>query len=83
MDEEQAREITHRILEEFEDLLTKKGITDPSDDRSGDPYEARLFGMEHSRLEEAIVEILIIDESATRRIPLRATQLKKPTHHAT
>jgi hypothetical protein len=59
MNEEQAREMTHRILEEFEDLLTEKGITVPSDDRAGDPDEAHLFGMEYSQLEEAIVAIIL------------------------
>ena len=71
MNEEQAREVAHRILEEFEDLLTKKGIWVPSVDRTGDPDEARLFGMEYSRLEEAVVEILTIAEPTTRRVPSR------------
>jgi hypothetical protein len=34
----------------------------PSDDRTGDPDEAHLFGTEYSRLEEEIVQI-ILDES--------------------
>jgi hypothetical protein len=51
--------MTHRILEEFEDLLTEKGIMIPSDDRAGDPDEAHLFGMEYSRLEEAIVAVIV------------------------
>jgi hypothetical protein len=58
MNEEEAREVAHRILEEFEDLLTENGIVIPSDDRTGDPSEAHLFGMEYSRLEEAIVKII-------------------------
>ena len=59
MEEEQAREVAHRILEEFEDLLTEKGIVIPSDDRMGDPDEAHLFGMEYSHLEEAIVATIL------------------------
>ena len=59
MKEERAREIAHRILEEFEDLLTEKGIVIPSDDRTGDPDEAHLFGTEYSRLEEAIVAVIL------------------------
>ena len=42
-----------------EDLLTEKGIVIPSDDRTGDPDEAHLFGTEYSRLEEAIVAIML------------------------
>lgn len=76
MEEEQARETAHRILEEFEDLLTKKDVWVPSDDRTGDPDEARLFGMEYSRLEEAVVEILTFDESVTHRVPSRGKQRK-------
>ena len=67
MNDEHARETAHRILEEFEDLLTEKGIIVPSDDRAGDPDEARLFGMEYSRLEEKIVEILMSWEPAAVR----------------
>lgn len=59
MNEEEACEIAHRILGEFEDLLTEHGIMIPSADRTGDANEAHLFGMEYSRLEEAIVEILL------------------------
>lgn len=62
MEEVHARETAHRILEEFEDLLTEKGIMVPSADRAGDPDEARLFGMEYSRMEETIVDILTADE---------------------
>ena len=82
MEEAQARETAHRILEEFEDLLTKKGVWVPSDDRTGDPDEARLFGTEYSRLEESIVELLMIDESATPPIPLRSGQTKNAARHA-
>ncbi len=59
MDEEQAREVAHRILEEFEDLLTEKGIVIPSDDRTGDPDEARLFGRERAQLEASIIGLLV------------------------
>lgn len=59
MNKERAREVAHRILEEFEDLLTEYGIMIPSADRTGAQDEAHLFGMEHSRLEEAVVEILL------------------------
>ena len=59
MKEEQARAISHRILEEFEDMLAEYGIVIPSDDRRGDPDEAHLFGRERSQLEDAIVKNLL------------------------
>ena len=59
MNEEQAGEVAHRILEDFEDLLTEKGIMIPSNDRTGDPDEAHLFGTEYSHLEEAIVAVIL------------------------
>lgn len=62
MNKERAREVAHRILEGFEDLLTEYGIMIPSADRTGAQDEAHLFGTEYSHLEEAIVEILL-DES--------------------
>ena len=62
MNEAPAGEVAHRLLEKFEYLLTKKGIMIPSTDRTGDLDEAHLFGTEYSRLEEAIVAI-ILDES--------------------
>lgn len=34
MNEENAREITIRILDEFEELLAAKGVMVPSDDRN-------------------------------------------------
>jgi len=61
MNEERAREIAIRIRDEFEDLLDEKNITVPSADREGVPGEARLYGEENSRLEEAIVRVLIND----------------------
>ena len=59
MDEKKAREIAIRILDEFEELLVAKGIIIPSLDREGVAGEARLYGGEKSRLEEAIVGLLL------------------------
>jgi hypothetical protein len=59
MDQEKAKEVALQIRDEFEDLLDEKNITVPSADRQGVPGEARLYGEENSRLEEAIVGMLI------------------------
>ena len=64
MDEEHAREIAIRILDEFEELLDEKGITIPSADREGHEEEACLYGREYYQLEDAVVGILM-DELAT------------------
>ena len=58
MDENKARDIAIRIRDEIEDLLDEKNITIPSLDREGVPDEARLYGEENSRLEEAFVGLL-------------------------
>ena len=57
--EEQARNVAIRILDEFEELLDRKDITVPSDDREGGADEARLYGSEYSGLEEDITAILL------------------------
>lgn len=59
MNEVHAREIAIRIRDEFEDLLDEKNIMIPSADREGVPGEAYLYGEENSRLEEAIVGLLL------------------------
>ncbi|GAF71175.1 unnamed protein product [marine sediment metagenome] len=59
MDKEKAREIARRIRDEIEDLLDEKNITIPSADREGVPGEARLYGEENSRFEEATVDLLL------------------------
>lgn len=46
------------IIDEFEELLEDKNITIPSDDREGDPCEARIYGCEYGNLEDSIVAIL-------------------------
>jgi len=51
-------EIAHTIIDEFEDLLDKKDITIPSEDRENNPDEARIFGKEYYDLEERIAKIL-------------------------
>jgi hypothetical protein len=59
MNEEEARRRAWKILGEVEALLAAKGIVIPSSDREGVPGEARLYGEEKTRLEKAIVGILL------------------------
>jgi hypothetical protein len=59
MDEDRAREIAIRILDEFEELLAAKDIKIPSGDREGRKEEACLYGSEYYDLEDAIVGILV------------------------
>ena len=75
MNEEETQEIAIRIRDEFEDLLTEKGIKIPSADRTGDPGEARLFGEESAGLVEAIVGLLLDapDSPATGRDAWKAS----------
>lgn len=46
------------ILDLFEKLLDKYDITIPDEDREGDEEEARLYGMNYSRLQEDISSML-------------------------
>jgi hypothetical protein len=59
MNEEEARRTAWKILGEFEGLLAAKGIVIPSPNRKGVAGEARLYGEENSRLEKAIVGLLL------------------------
>jgi CRISPR/Cas system CMR-associated protein Cmr3 (group 5 of RAMP superfamily) len=59
MNARKARRIAIRILDEFEDLLDEKNVTIPSSDREGREEEARLYGSEYYRLEDAITKILV------------------------
>jgi len=52
------RELVGDMLDLVEDLLDEKDITVPSDDREGDEDEARLYGMEYSRLLDAFEGML-------------------------
>jgi hypothetical protein len=65
MKEEKARTVALQIRDEFEELLDEKNIAIPSDDREGDPDEARLYGAENARIVEAIFGLLMehYDES--------------------
>lgn len=53
-----TRKLAISCIEEFEDLLDRKDITIPSDDREGNEEEARLYGCEYYQVEDAVTEIL-------------------------
>ena len=81
MNEERAREIAIRIVDEFEELLAQKGIMVPSADREGGEKEACLYGTEYYLLEDAVVGILMKEiggeaeeEAARDGIPEQARQ---------
>ena len=59
MNEEKAREIAIRIVDEFEELLAEKDLMVPSADREGRPEEACLYGSEYYALEDAVVGVLM------------------------
>lgn len=52
------RKLAIKIISEFEDLLEQKDIYIPSEDRTGDESEARIYGTEYYQLEDRITEIL-------------------------
>lgn len=55
---DKSRETATEILREFEELLYKKCIKIPSEDRTGEKEEACLYGVEYYTLEDSIMEIL-------------------------
>lgn len=53
------RQLAIQIIEEFENLLTEKGISIPSfDRRTKEDKDVPIFGMEYYSLEDSITEIL-------------------------
>ena len=52
------RGVAIRILDVFEEMLEKKGIMIPDEDRTSDESEACLYGMTYADLENAIEELL-------------------------
>ena len=55
---EEHRKAAIKIMEIFEEFLDRKDITIPSEDREGNPEEARIYGCEYYELEDKITEIL-------------------------
>ena len=54
-----ARRVAIEILDEFEEMLDRKGITIPSEDREGRKEEACIYGTEYYELEDVITDILV------------------------
>jgi hypothetical protein len=54
-----ARRVAIEILDEFEELLDRKGIMIPSEDREGREEEACIYGTEYYELEDVITDILV------------------------
>lgn len=52
------RGVAIRILDIFEEMLERKGIIIPDEDRTGDESEACLYGMTYADLENTIEELL-------------------------
>ena len=63
---EKSRETAIVILAEFEELLAKKGIKIPSEDRTGEKEEACLYGVEYYTIEDRITEIFEKNNSDER-----------------
>ena len=54
-----ARRVAIEILDEFEEMLDRKGIMVPSEDREGREEEACIYGTEYYELEDVITDILV------------------------
>lgn len=52
------RGVAIRLLDIFEEMLERKGITIPDEDRTGEESEARLYGMTYATLEDDISDLL-------------------------
>jgi len=53
------REIAIGLLSDFEEYLDKRDIAIPSEDRTGEVGEARIYGTEYYDLEDTITDLLI------------------------
>ena len=54
-----ARRVAIEIMDEFEEMLDRKGIMIPSEDREGREEEACIYGTEYYELEDVITDILV------------------------
>ena len=55
---EKNRKIAIKIIDLFEDLLNRKNIIIPNEDRANSEDEAAIYGGDYYELEDKIVEIL-------------------------
>jgi hypothetical protein len=56
--EEHSKQIAHSIIDVFETELESKDITLPDEHRTGEPTEARIFGITYYYFEDSIIEEL-------------------------
>lgn len=63
------RNVAADICNVFEDLLEEFGLTIPSKLREGEPDEARLFGDEYQKVEDAVLKILVSTISTAKNSP--------------
>jgi hypothetical protein len=54
-----TRRVAIEIMDEFEEMLDRKGIMIPSEDREGREEEACIYGTEYYELEDVITDILV------------------------
>jgi len=66
MNTDKARRVAIRVMDEFEEMLGRKGMVIPSADREGGKEEACIYGTEGYQLEDAVADILV-DETRPRR----------------
>ncbi len=55
---EKNREIAIKIIDLFENLLNRKNIIIPNEDRENSEDEAAIYGGDYYELEDAVTEIL-------------------------
>lgn len=81
MEEDGARQIAIIILDEFEEMLARKDIVVPSNDREGRPEEACIYGTEYYELEDATTGILMEAAGRQKKPPTRSIR-GRPNDHA-
>lgn len=55
---EKNKDITIKIIDEFEKLLAKHDIKIPNEERENNEYEAAIYGKNYYDLEDSIIQIL-------------------------
>lgn len=61
------RALAALIIDDFEGLLDSKNISIPTDEREGEPEEARIYGKAYYDLEDVITNRLVEAEKKHRR----------------
>lgn len=55
---EKNKEITIKIIDEFEELLAKHDIKIPNEERENNEDESAIYGKDYYELEDSIIQIL-------------------------